>query len=304
LLLAIGRLRATSGRQLVPQTCVLGSLVVSRPTLLVDSVAFVDALKAADGNLSAAAVELKMTRNQLVYCLRTHPKLQARLDEIRRTREVQRRNETISVLEKHRGNIEAAARDVDIATSSFSDRVARLGLTEIVRHLRPKPPTRAKEKRVLLDALERHHGQLYRIERELKIAKGTLRARLIKHDLVAKADALRAEYNRIGPRSKLPTGTDFDRRRTKLLRLIESCGWNLSNATHLAGVSPATFYKNMRILKIDRQRDQNGYRLRQIVDALRQSRGILVRAAASIGCTEKTLRRWCVEFDVSPRDYR
>jgi len=270
----------------------------------VDSVALVDALKAADGNLSATAVRRNLTLNQLVYQLSLHPKLKARLTEVRRAREEKRRNETLSLLEKHRGNMGAAARDVDVCTSTFSDRVARRGLSKRARSLRPKPPTRAEERRVLVDAIKRHHGQLYRIERELKVAKATLRARLIKHNLVAKADALRAEYNLIGPRSKLQLGTDFDRRRTKLLRLIESCGWNLSDAIQISGVSPMTFYKNMRILRIDRQRDKSEHRLHQIIDALRKSRGILVRAAASIGCTEKTLRRWCAEFDISSWDYR
>ena len=267
--------------------------------------AVVAALDADCGEVSSAAARLGWSYARLRYQLRKDPHLNARVVRMRRGRLDQRRLETLHLLERHQGNIEAAARSAGLSKSTFFSRVKRGGLYKSVLTLRPKPPTRTDEKRALQDALRRHCGHRSRMRHELLIGEGRLRARLIKHNLLREADALSAEYTVMGPRTKLPRGQEFQRRRAKLLRLIESCGWDLRKATQSAKLAPATFFENMRILEIDRRRDTSEFRSREtIIDALRNSRGIVARAAASIGCPGEMLRDWCAELDIHPSDFR
>ena len=275
-----------------------------RPTMLADCAPILKALRATDGDAAAAARRLGLTHQQLLYRIHARPELKSCCAELEQTREARLRRDTLRLIKKHHGNLVAASREAGVTHATFFARVKTRGLLPRAHALRPQPPDRSEEKRQLLDAIRRHHGQIYRIGPDLNISKNTVRARMVKHGLVAEADALRAEYNLSGTRNALPIGRDFERRRAEMLRLIESCGGKLSDANKILGISSATFYKNLRILQIDPRRARNEHRLHQIIDALRKSRGVLCQAALTMGCTEGTLRRWCVEFDVEPKDYR
>ena len=275
-----------------------------RPPAFVDCAPIIAALREADGYLWPAALRLGMSKDVLRYRIKTHSELRACVAELRREREARTRRETARLVTKNRGNLCAGARDAGMPTSSFHTRVESLGLMPRAVALRPPPPDEADEKRRVLEAIRKHRGQVYLIAEELGMARGTLRARLRKYDLVGEADALRAEHNLYGPRRQLPDGTDFQRRRTELVHLIEVCKWNLSEAIRVLGVSSATFYKNLKLLKIDVHAERRPERVHQTIEALRKHKGVLMRAAASLGLDERTLRRWCVELDIDPHDYR
>jgi transcriptional regulator of acetoin/glycerol metabolism len=99
--------------------------------------------------------------------------------------------------------------------------------------------------------LLRHRGQLYRVAEELGVSKGTLRDRMHRYRLFEDADALRVEANLIGPRKHLPHGRNPDRRRARLIALLETCGWRVRDAHRVAKVSLGTFYNMIHALDID-----------------------------------------------------
>ena len=263
------------------------------------------ALRRHDGNIARAAEEVGLPYDRLRKMLKqlTLGELVKRLRAERRRRDYEK---LIALLIEHRGNVAAVARALGIRQSSLTPRVTSYGLDELVRDLRPRRPTPAEEKARLLDAIRRHHGQMWRVGEELGVSKGTLLARVRKHDLFAEADALRVEANLTGPRTRLPKGRNRKERRAKLIALLDSCNWKVSRAHRLAGVSVATFYTMLRNLGIDRPTEAlRQPRLHQLIDALRVSGGVLARAARVMGFRDyRTVSRWCEELEIDPRDYR
>jgi transcriptional regulator of acetoin/glycerol metabolism len=261
------------------------------------------AIRSYSGNLSAAARSLGISYG-VIHAEVERRGLQDAVEDARRLHEKRVRRETRRALTKHQGHLSASARALGITPTSLAARIKALNLTSEAKQLLPRKPTPAEESALLLGLLHRHNGQLSNVQAELRVAKGTLRAWMMKHDLVAEADALRADANLIGPRTRLPFGR-VKERRAKLLGLIESCGWNLSRATAQAGVSPATFYKNMRDLGIKRPARLDPWqRFHRLVDALRRFRGHMHKVALSMGVPVAAVLRWCDEYDVDPYEYR
>jgi len=272
--------------------------------MLEDSAPIMAALRAADGAVAAAARRLKLTHGQLLYRIKHRPELEQFRAELVQSRESCIQRETARLIKHHKGNLFSAAKAAGVAHATFFDRVKKRGLFPLVEKCRPRPVSLRKEKEGLWASLRRHHGEIHKVAADLGVSKNTLRARLVKHHLVAEADALRAEYNLSGTRTELPVGRDFVRRRLELMRRIVAAGWNLSAVRRALKISSATFYKNLRILRIDRQHERRQHRLHQIIDALRKAQGHVFAAAATLRCTEPTLRKWCAEFELRPADYR
>jgi transcriptional regulator with GAF, ATPase, and Fis domain len=203
-----------------------------------------------------------------------------------------------------RGNVNAAARALGIPSSTLWSRIARLRLRKVVTRSRPVKPTATNERARIHAALARHRGQVYRAALELGVSKGTLRDRMRRYGLFEDADALRVEANRIGPRKHLPHGRDPARRRTRLVALLETCNWKVRDAHRIAKVSAGTFYNMIHELGIDLRAETARQRLRRLIDALRVGHGVLARAARHLSLDPRTVRDWCRELDVDPRDYR
>ena len=264
------------------------------------------AIKKQDGRLREAAEVLGMTPSQLSYRIRTIPGLKETVAEILQACRARVPRETRRLVKKHRGNLSAAAREAGVTNSSFFARVEKAGLLPLVASVRPRINIR-KEKERLLELIVQHRGAIHKVAAELGIAKNTLRARLVKHHLVAVADAHRAEHNLTGVRTELPFGRDFVRRRAELMRRINFANWNLSKVTRALKISAATFYKNLRILRIDpatERKERAQSRVSQIIDALRKSRGNVLKAADLMGWTERRLLAWCKEHEIQPPTFR
>jgi transcriptional regulator of acetoin/glycerol metabolism len=137
----------------------------------------------------------------------------------------------------------------------------------------------------------------------LGLSKTGLLNRMRKYNFFAEAAALRAEANLIGPRKELPASYRRQRR-AQLIALLSLCDWNVGRAHKHAGVSAGTFYNMMRELEIDRPALERPHRLHRLIDALRLARGVMWRAAQHLGVEQRTVRKWCVAFDVDPREYR
>jgi transcriptional regulator with GAF, ATPase, and Fis domain len=76
------------------------------------------------------------------------------------------------------------------------------------------------------------------------------------------------------------------------------------DAHRVAKVPLGTFYNMIHALDIDLQGETARHRLQRLIDALRVGQGVLARAARHLGLDPRTVRDWCTEFDLEPRDYR
>jgi transcriptional regulator of acetoin/glycerol metabolism len=228
------------------------------------------------------------------------------VDELRSERHERERKRLTSLLAQHQGNLSAVARACRVSASTLQARVEQFGLREFARWLRPSRPPPSDERQRILDAIRRHRGHVGRVQEELGISKGTLRARMRRYDLFGEADALRIEANLSGPRTRLPRGRNRAERRAKLVAMLYASDWRVVRASRLAGVSMGTFYTMMRDLGIERpEAALRRQRLHRLVDALRLSRGKLAGAARTLGVTDyRTVARWCSEFEIDPRDFR
>jgi DNA-binding NtrC family response regulator len=266
------------------------------------------ALRRSDGNLTATAKALGLN----YYTLRARLKSLGMRDELRKLRDGTRARrherelrEMMRLLTKHHGNVSHVARVLGIRQSSMAARIEKFDLRDVVESLRPRKPTPDEERTLILAAIRKHRGQMWRVRAELRMPKSTLLLRMRKYDLFAEADALRVEANLIGPRTRLPQGRNRKERRAKLLAIIESCGWNLSQAWRKVGVSQGTFYTMLHDLGIERPaRLKPEHRLHRLVDALRMSRGVIGRAALWMKVPSAIVLRWCREFEIDPKDYR
>lgn len=270
-----------------------------------DAPALRRALHASGGRLAAAAralgcsvstVETQIARHRLA---RHVAALQARVAHEEATRR-------LDALTRHRGNVAAAARALAIRVSSLQRWIERRALGDTVAALRPRRPTPAEERALLASLVDKHHGQQWKIRRELAIAKGTLRARLARHGLARQAAERRIEAHKTGPRKQVRSDRyKRTERRERLIALLDAVGWNVRSAIRRSGVSHGTFYALLRTLGIERPRTLSpAQRLHRLVDALRLFRGDLTRVGRSLKLPDATVRAWCSELDVDPRDYR
>jgi hypothetical protein len=262
------------------------------------------ALRKTDGSILGACKLLKVPHAVFYYEVMARPGLHEYAHERRAAELASRQKRYWAQLVKHQGSIAETARALDLATSTVSAAIEDWGWRTRVAGLRPAKLSDPEEKAAILALLRKHRGQTHRVFPAFGVSKNTLHSKMVKHGLVEEADALRADANLSGPRTSLPHGRVAERRK-KLLKVIESCGWNLSRATQATGVAPATFYKNMRELKIVRPRRLNKqHRLHRLVDALRLFRGDIARVGRSLGVPNATVLVWCDEFDIEPRSFR
>ncbi len=270
----------------------------------ISSVEIRHALRLSGGAVEEAARRIGLRQGLFRYRLVKRPALREYAADLRRIGREERRIAVWKLLKKHRGNLARAAREFGVGRSGFADGVERLGLSGVLKALRPRRPSPAQEKAQILTAIRQHRGQLRSVYSELAISKGTLRSKMLKYSLVAEADTLRVAHNLIGPRTEAPLGNVAERRE-KLLALIEKCGWNLSQATERADVAPATFYKNLRELRIKRPaRLTMQHRFHRLVDALRLFKGQINLVGRSLRVPNATVLAWCEEFEIDPRRYR
>lgn len=260
-------------------------------------------LRAHKGATQPAARALGISVKTLLAALRRKglADLPTRLREERRA--VLRR-ETAEALVASGGIMLHAARALGIRESSLISRLGRLGLEEFAAQLRPRPLSAAEERRQIVDAIWRNNGQIGRISAELGISKGTLRARMRKHGLMVEAEARRIEANLQGPRRYLGNKWNSEARRAALIAILKSTGWNVMRASRVAGISVGTMYNRMRDLRIDRRSEIAEEWFHRLVDALRIGNGVLARAGRWLGVGERTVRHWCRELDLEPRDFR
>jgi transcriptional regulator of acetoin/glycerol metabolism len=223
------------------------------------------------------------------------------LHALRRER---KRSAVLALMARHRGNIASAARELGVTPATLDTKIRRLGLWTSVLALRPPRLTPKEERALLLEVVRRHQGQIWKARQELGMPKSTFLLRLRKYDLYAEADALRVEAHLTGPRTRLPLGRDPGQRRAWLVALLDSCGWNVARAAGRAGVSDGTMYNMLHRHQIDWVACRQQRLLHRLVDALRMGRGVIAATARHMGVQERTVRRWCTELDVDPRDYR
>lgn len=261
------------------------------------------ALRRSGGNIAGAARDLGIRYEAFRAQIATSG-LDELLHRLRAERLAEASTRICAVLTEYGGKMSAAAHALGIRPSSLASRIDLLGLRSVVATLRPRKPSPAEERSRILDSIRRHRGQIWRVRDELGVSKGTLLTRMRQYDLLTEADALRVEANLIGPRTRLPQGRNPEQRRARIVGLLAVGEWRVSKAARLAGVSIGTFYNMMKNLDIDYRKGERQHRLHRLIDALRLGRGVLERAAVHLGVQARTVSRWCVDYEIDPRDYR
>jgi transcriptional regulator of acetoin/glycerol metabolism len=253
------------------------------------------------GDVTAAARQLGMNLRTLQRRLKEY----GLRDELQACRDASvhaERQRTINALLKHNGRISLAAEELRIAASTLQARIKRYEIGDISR-LRPRKPTPTEERAMLTDSIRRNQGQMWRVGQELGMSHSTLKARVRKYGLFTEAQALRLEANLIGSRKNL-SKMHFEKKKKELTVLLQSNGWNVRRTATAARVSVGTVYNMIRSLGIERSELESEDRLRRLIDGLRLGNGVLERAAKVMGVAPNTVSQWCIEFEISARDYR
>jgi transcriptional regulator of acetoin/glycerol metabolism len=266
------------------------------------------ALRRHGGKIPPTERELGIREGGLYWKLRK-PEHWEHVRAIRREYNNVKRRRTIQMLIAHKGSIAASARALGIKPTSLNGRIKRYDLRPLVEKLRPRKLSAGKERRLLLDSLQRNHGQMWKVQRELGISKSTLFSRIQKYDLFSEAETLRLEASKKGPRRYLPKGYLHNERREKLRTILESCSWVVKSAAVREGVSLARAYNMMHELGLmaelrTQQKSKAQQRMHRLIDALRLSDGVLTDAARTLGVSVVTVSRWCVEFEIDRRECR